>query len=85
MFKNERTRAKLTEHCLRTFGTCPFSEVPSEDLIRQDPVPSGPVLSDAQVEGLKKAILATGLSVHNLSQRLGRLRQHSAALTDAAA
>ena len=66
MFKNERTRAKLTEHCLRTFGTCPFSEVPSEDLIRQDPVPSGPVLSDAQVEGLKKAILATGLSVQQL-------------------
>ena len=40
--------------------------MPSEDLIRQDPVPSGPVLSDAQVEGLKKAILATGLSVQQL-------------------
>ena len=42
------------------------SEVPSEDLIWQDPVPAGSVLSDAQVEGLKKAILATGLSIPQL-------------------
>jgi len=42
------------------------NEVPSEDLIWQDPVPAGPVLSDAQVEGLKKAIMATGLSVQQL-------------------
>ena len=42
------------------------NEVPSEDLIWQDPVPAGPVLSDAQVEGLKKAIMATGLSVSSL-------------------
>ena len=42
------------------------SEVPSEDLIWQDPVPAGTVLSDAQVEGLKKAIMGTGLSVSQL-------------------
>lgn len=42
------------------------SEVPAEDLIWQDPVPAGTVLSDAQVVGLKKAIMATGLSVSQL-------------------
>lgn len=42
------------------------SEVPAEDLIWQDPVPAGAQLSDAQVEGLKKAIMATGLSVSQL-------------------
>jgi catalase-peroxidase len=41
-------------------------EVPSEELIWQDPVPAGPKLSDAQVNDLKKAIMATGLSVSQL-------------------
>ncbi len=41
-------------------------EVPSEELIWQDPVPAGTVLSDAQVVGLKKSIMATGLSVSQL-------------------
>ena len=42
------------------------NEVPAEDLIWQDPVPAGPRLSNAEVEGLKKAIMATGLSVSQL-------------------
>ena len=41
-------------------------EVPSEELIWQDPVPAGSALSDAQVVGLKKSIMATGLSVSQL-------------------
>ena len=44
------------------------SEVPSEELIWQDPVPAtnGPVISDADVAALKVQILATGLSVSDL-------------------
>ena len=42
------------------------SEVPSEDLIWQDPVPAGPVLGEPQIEGLKKMIMATGLSIPQL-------------------
>jgi len=41
-------------------------EVPAEDLIWQDPIPAGTPLSDSQVEGLKKAIMGTGLSVSQL-------------------
>lgn len=41
-------------------------EVPTEDLIWQDPVPAGPSLSDADVASLKEAIAATGLSVSEL-------------------
>ena len=41
-------------------------EVPAEDLIWQDPVPAGTALSDSQVEGLKKMIMGTGLSVSQL-------------------
>ena len=41
-------------------------EVPAEDLIWQDPVPAGTVLSDSQVESLKKMIIGTGLSVSQL-------------------
>ena len=44
------------------------SEVPSEDLIWQDPLPkaTGDTLSDVDVAALKKAILDTGLSVSEL-------------------
>ena len=44
------------------------SEVPAEDLIWQDPVPAheGPLVSDAEIESLKKDILASGLSVSQL-------------------
>ena len=41
-------------------------EVPAEDLIWQDPVPAGTALSESQVEGLKKMIMGTGLSVSQL-------------------
>jgi catalase-peroxidase len=42
------------------------SEVPAEDLIWQDPVPAGKVLSDDEVATLKDAIKASGLSVAQL-------------------
>lgn len=41
-------------------------EVPEEDLIWQDPVPAGPVLSDADVATLKGRIADSGLSVAQL-------------------
>jgi catalase-peroxidase len=41
-------------------------EVPAEELIWQDPVPAGNVLSDSTVENLKAKILASGLSVSEL-------------------
>jgi len=43
-------------------------DVPAEDLIWQDPVPAheGPLVTDAQVADLKKAILASGLTVPQL-------------------
>ena len=42
------------------------SEVPDEDLLWQDPVPEGPVLSEKEVDVLKKAILATDLTISQL-------------------
>lgn len=41
-------------------------EVPTEDLIWQDPVPAGTVPSDADVAAFKSAILASGLTVSQL-------------------
>ncbi|PDH63941.1 MAG: catalase/peroxidase HPI, partial [Sphingomonadaceae bacterium MED-G03] len=41
-------------------------DVPEEDLIWQDPVPAGPVLSDADVATLKDKIAASGLSISQL-------------------
>jgi catalase-peroxidase len=41
-------------------------EVPAEDLIWQDPIPPGPVLSDADVAALKDRIAQSGLSVSQL-------------------
>jgi len=41
-------------------------DVPSEELIWQDPVPTGATLSDADVTELKSAIMASGLSVSDL-------------------
>ena len=42
------------------------ADVPAEDLIWQDPIPAGNVLSDAQIADLKAQILATGLTVAQL-------------------
>jgi len=41
-------------------------EVPAEDLIWQDPVPSGTVLSDADVATLKAKIVESGLGISEL-------------------
>jgi catalase-peroxidase len=41
-------------------------DVPSEQLIWQDPIPAGSTLSDAQVAELKSTILATGLTTVEL-------------------
>lgn len=41
-------------------------EVPSEDLIWQDPVPAGTMPSDAEVQRFKSAIMGAGLSVSEL-------------------
>ncbi|WP_370310348.1 catalase/peroxidase HPI [Sphingobium abikonense] len=41
-------------------------DVPEEDLIWQDPVPAGPVLSDADVSTLKGKIADSGLSISQL-------------------
>ncbi|MCY4207899.1 MAG: catalase/peroxidase HPI [Roseovarius sp.] len=44
------------------------SEVPDEDLIWQDPIPAGPVLSESDVEDLKSRILNFGLTTSELVQ-----------------
>ncbi|HUW04232.1 MAG TPA: catalase/peroxidase HPI [Acidimicrobiales bacterium] len=41
-------------------------EVPTEELVWQDPIPAGTTLSDSDVAELKSAILATGLSTAEL-------------------
>lgn len=41
-------------------------DVPAEDLIWQDPVPAGPVLSEADIATLKDRIAASGLTVAQL-------------------
>ena len=55
--------------CHRDMGPRPRylgPEVPDEDLIWQDPIPAGQPLSDAEVDTLKGAITASGLSVSQL-------------------
>ncbi len=41
-------------------------EVPSEELIWQDPIPKGPVVSDSDAAALKAKILASGLTIGEL-------------------
>lgn len=41
-------------------------EVPSEELIWQDPIPAGNTLTDSEVATLKEAIIASGLTVSQL-------------------
>ena len=41
-------------------------EVPAEDLIWQDPVPAGPILSDVDIAALKTKIAGSGLTVADL-------------------
>ena len=60
-----RARFKLTHRDMGPKACYLGSEVPSEDLIWQDPIPASnnPQYSAAQIDGLKAAILDSGLSV----------------------
>lgn len=59
---------KLTHRDMGPIARYLGEEVPSEELIWQDPVPahSGPVISDAEIGELKAKILGSGLSVSQL-------------------
>ena len=59
---------KLTHRDMGPIACYLGDEVPSEELIWQDPVPAhkGAVISDAEIADLKAAILASGLSVSQL-------------------
>jgi len=59
---------KLTHRDMGPIANYLGEEVPSEELIWQDPVPAhkGAVINDAEIADLKKKILATGLSVSKL-------------------
>ncbi len=59
---------KLTHRDMGPIGRYLGSEVPSEELIWQDPVPAheGGLISDADIAGLKEKILGSGLSVAEL-------------------
>ena len=62
-------------------------EVPSEELIWQDPVPAvdHPLVDADDVAGLKREVLASGLTVAQLVRPRGRPPRRSAAATSAAA
>jgi len=59
---------KLTHRDMGPIGNYLGDEVPSEQLIWQDPVPAhtGPVINDAEIADLKNKIMATGLSISQL-------------------
>ncbi len=57
---------KLTHRDMGPIARYLGPEVPSEELIWQDPVPAGATLSDADVASLKSQIAASGLSVAQL-------------------
>lgn len=59
---------KLTHRDMGPIANYLGEEVPSEELIWQDPVPAyvGPALSDAQIASLKDKILASGASISQL-------------------
>ncbi|MDZ3833023.1 MAG: catalase/peroxidase HPI [Sphingopyxis sp.] len=67
-FKDAFARAwfKLTHRDMGPKARYHGPEVPSEDLIWQDPVPAGKPLSDADVAAIKADILASGLTVSEL-------------------
>lgn len=57
---------KLTHRDMGPIDCYLGSEVPSEELVWQDPVPKGAALTEAEIAGLKDKILASGLSVAEL-------------------
>jgi len=57
---------KLTHRDMGPIARYLGKQVPKEELIWQDPVPTGTALSDADVKALKEKILASGLSVSEL-------------------
>ena len=60
---------KLTHRDMGPLARYLGSEVPSEELVWQDPVPAGdqPSIDDADIAALKEKILASGLSVSQLA------------------
>jgi catalase-peroxidase len=59
---------KLTHRDMGPIANYLGEEIPSEELIWQDPVPAheGAMISDADIDSLKEKILASGLSVSQL-------------------
>ncbi|MEJ6388037.1 catalase/peroxidase HPI [Gymnodinialimonas ulvae] len=57
---------KLTHRDMGPVARYLGPDVPSEELLWQDPVPEGPTLSDADVATLKSQIMDAGLSVQEL-------------------
>ncbi len=57
---------KLTHRDMGPVSRYLGPEVPSEELIWQDPIPAGNTLTDSEVATLKEAIIASGLTVSQL-------------------
>jgi len=67
-FENAFARAwyKLTHRDMGPISLYLGSEVPKEELIWQDPIPTGKALTDSEITTLKESLNASGLSVSQL-------------------